>query len=457
MTGGGRGLGRAIALGLAERGDTVVAVARSDDQLAGDPSARGRGRGHARDRSPATWPIMRPWRGCVTRCWSSVGPPAILVNAAGMFGPIALIKDVDPEAWQRTIMVDAVAPFYTCNAFVGGMLEAGWGRIVNITSAASLHPPGALNSAYGTAKAALNQLTRHLAAEIAGSGVTANVIHPGDVKTAMWADIRERVAGMGAVAENYISWADWVEETGGDPPEKAVALTLHLTSDAGGSTNGEFCWIEDPLQAPIPSWDPPVRGATLDEGVSGLRAEDLVGTWQLLEWEAQQEDGTVSRPFGDAPAGYVVYTHDAHMITNISRAGRPAIGGDLLSAPAEARAAAYASFVAYAGSYRVEGHRRHPPRRAEPLSRLGGHRAAAQGPVQCRQGPAHAVDRPHGRVGRAAAQPAALAAREGLNADVTHGGLLPVAVRWSPLRSPAGVPSARPRRRHHRASPSCGG
>lgn len=90
--------------------------------------------------------------------------------------------------------------------------------------------------------------------------------------------------------------------------------------------------------------------------MSGLRAQDLVGTWQLLEWEARQEDGTVSRPFGDAAAGYVVYTHDAHMITNISRAGRPAIGGDLLSAPAEARAAAYASFVAYAGSYRVEGY-----------------------------------------------------------------------------------------------------
>ena len=75
------------------------------------------------------------------------------------------------------------------------MLESGWGRIVNITSAASLHPPGPINSAYGTAKAALNQLTRHLAAEVAGSGVTANVIHPGDVRTAMWADI-----GTGAAA-----------------------------------------------------------------------------------------------------------------------------------------------------------------------------------------------------------------------------------------------------------------
>ena len=46
-------------------------------------------------------------------------------------------------------------------------------------------------------------------------------------------------------------------ETGGDPPEKAVALVLRLTSDAGGDTNGMFCWIDDPLQPPIASWDAP--------------------------------------------------------------------------------------------------------------------------------------------------------------------------------------------------------
>ena len=122
-----------------------------------------------------------------------LGSPSIVVNAAGVFGPIQLIKDSDPAEWVATIMIDAVAPYLVTRAFVGGMVEAGWGRIVNITSAASLHPPGPMNSAYGTAKVALNQFTRHLAAELAGTGVTANVLHPGDVKTDMWADIRDRV------------------------------------------------------------------------------------------------------------------------------------------------------------------------------------------------------------------------------------------------------------------------
>jgi NAD(P)-dependent dehydrogenase (short-subunit alcohol dehydrogenase family) len=258
VTGAGRGLGRAFALALAREGAHVVGVARSSEELA---ETERRSRAETATGSLTAMPCdvsdHRAVADLRERVVDRVGPPTILVNAAGIFGPIALIKDVDPEAWRQTIMIDAVAPFFTINAFLGDMLDAGWGRIVNVTSAASLHPPGPINSAYGTAKAALNQMTRHLAAEIAGSDVTANVIHPGDVKTAMWADIRDRVVGMGPVAENYIEWADWVERTGGDPPEKAVALVLRLTSDAGGATNGEFCWIDDPLQAPIDSWEPP--------------------------------------------------------------------------------------------------------------------------------------------------------------------------------------------------------
>jgi NAD(P)-dependent dehydrogenase (short-subunit alcohol dehydrogenase family) len=256
VTGGGRGLGRAIALGLAGAGARVAVVARGREQLQETvtlgSAAGGEFIAMPCDVSDAT-AVERMAADVETR----LGRASILVNAAGVFGPIALIRDVDPVEWQRTVMIDAVAPLFTARAFLGGMLDQGWGRIVNVTSAAALHPPGPLNSAYGTAKAALNQMTRHLAAEIAGSGVTANVIHPGDVKTEMWADIKQRVAGTGAAGENYSSWVAWVEETGGDPPEKAVDLVLRLTSDAGAETNGEFCWIEDPLQSPVDSWEPP--------------------------------------------------------------------------------------------------------------------------------------------------------------------------------------------------------
>ncbi len=256
VTGAGRGLGRQVALALARRGHPVVGVARHDAQLA-ETADLVRADGGRMLTRPSDVSDPAAVAALAAFVHEQFGPPSILVNAAGVFGPIALIRDGDSEDWVRTVMIDAIAPYLTIRAFIGGMLDAGWGRVVNVTSAASLHPPGALNSAYGTAKVALNQLTRHLASEIEGSGVTANVIHPGDVKTDMWQDIRDRVAGMGPGAEPYRQWADWVAETGGDPPEKAVHLVLRLTSDEGADVNGRFCWVEDPLQPPIPSWGEP--------------------------------------------------------------------------------------------------------------------------------------------------------------------------------------------------------
>ena len=262
VTGGGRGLGRAAAVGLASRGATVVAVARSQDQcdetvsIAAASAAKGTGGGRVIAMT-ADVADVDAVLALGDRVRSEVGDPTILVNAAGVFGPIALIHETDPHDWVRTVLIDGIAPYLTTRVFLAGMLEQGWGRIVNVTSAASLHPPGPLNSAYGTAKVALNQFTRHLASEIAGSGVTANVIHPGDVRTEMWADIRARVATMGPVAEGYRAWAQWVDDTGGDPPSKAVDLILRLTSDEGGAINGMFNWIDEPLQPPIASWEQP--------------------------------------------------------------------------------------------------------------------------------------------------------------------------------------------------------
>jgi NAD(P)-dependent dehydrogenase (short-subunit alcohol dehydrogenase family) len=132
-------------------------------------------------------------------------------------------------------------------------VDAGWGRIINFSSAASLHPPGPLNSAYGTSKVALNQFTRHLAAELAGTGVTANVIHPGEVKTAMWQAIKSEAADA-AGAEPYRQWAESVGNHGGDDPQKALALVEEIIDGKHAHTSGQFLWIEGGIQTPIESW-----------------------------------------------------------------------------------------------------------------------------------------------------------------------------------------------------------
>jgi NAD(P)-dependent dehydrogenase (short-subunit alcohol dehydrogenase family) len=236
VTGASRGLGKNVAAALAERRARVAEVARSAERFPCDVSS------------------LEEVQRLKERIEAELGPPQILVNAAGIFGPVEPATRTAPERWVETIMVDLIGPYLTCRAFAPRMIELGWGRIVNVTSAASLHPPGPLGSAYATAKVGLNQLTRHLASELAGTGVTANVIHPGDVMTDMWADIRDQVAEIGPEGEGHRQWVDWVAETGGDPPGKAVDLVLRIVE---GDTNGAFLWIEEPLQAPLPSWKEP--------------------------------------------------------------------------------------------------------------------------------------------------------------------------------------------------------
>jgi NAD(P)-dependent dehydrogenase (short-subunit alcohol dehydrogenase family) len=253
VTGAGRGLGRTIATGLAARGANVALVARNAAQLQ-DVTREITAAGGTALAFQSDVSHIEAVDDLKARVEVKLGPPQILINAAGVFGPIQLVIDSDPRRWIETLAVNTIGPYLTCRAFAGGMTERGWGRIVNFSSAAALHPPGPLNSAYATSKVALNQFTRHLAAELAGSGVTANVIHPGEVKTAMWAAIKSESKSAGPDAEAYRAWAEHVAQTGGDDPHKALELVLDLIDDSSAGTNGQFLWIAGGLQQPIPSW-----------------------------------------------------------------------------------------------------------------------------------------------------------------------------------------------------------
>jgi NAD(P)-dependent dehydrogenase (short-subunit alcohol dehydrogenase family) len=253
VTGAGRGLGQHVAISLAASGAKVAIVARTpsqvDETVDRIRAARGRAIGVPLDISNATAVDE-----LARRVHAELGPVEILINAAGIFGPIRLVAESDPKEWIETLAVNTIGPYLTCRAFVADMLAAGWGRIVNFSSAAALHTPGPLNSAYGTSKVALNQFTRHLAAELAGSGVTANVIHPGEVKTAIWAKIRDESQRLGEVAAGYRQWAADVGETGGDEPQKAADLILEILHATNPNLTGKFLWIKGGTQTPIPSW-----------------------------------------------------------------------------------------------------------------------------------------------------------------------------------------------------------
>ncbi len=257
VTGGGRGIGRAIAFALADDGLHVHVVSRTASQVAQVVAEIGARGGSACalaldvSRTPQVKAALGGRRGA--RC----GVPQVLVNAAGVFGPVARVVDGDPDAWIGTLAVNTIGTYLTCRVLLKGMVASGWGRIVNVSSAASQGGPGLVDSAYTTSKVAVNWFTRCLALELAGTGVTANTLHPGEVQTEMWREIGASAERLDAGGDGLRQWATLVARTGGDPPENAAAAVRWLLADAAGSISGRFVWIAGNMKAPITPPAPP--------------------------------------------------------------------------------------------------------------------------------------------------------------------------------------------------------
>jgi NAD(P)-dependent dehydrogenase (short-subunit alcohol dehydrogenase family) len=253
VTGAGRGLGREIAVALARCGADLALIGRTYADLVGTAALIAEQPDSRTLTVRADVSVPDDVSAARSLVEQELGAAGVLVNAAGVFGPVAPLVDCSPEEWIATLMVDAVGPYLTCHAFVPAMIRAGWGRVVNLSSAGALLPPVPYNSAYSTAKAALNRLTRQLAIELEGTGVSANVMHPGSLKTEMWQDIRDQAARLPDRGGPLGDWVELVEKTGGDSSDEAVALVLGLIR-APAEVNGEFHWPPGAHQTPVPSW-----------------------------------------------------------------------------------------------------------------------------------------------------------------------------------------------------------
>lgn len=192
VTGAGRGIGRAVAIGLAQAGAQVALVARSIPELEQTARQIDELDGHAvvlpadlgdRSRLPAM----------LDRANAQLGNVDILINNAAVVAPLGPTGGIDLQLWAMAIEINVIAPAALSALLLGGMRETGWGRIVNISSSIAAYPaamPGM--NAYATSKAALEANTLNLAAELAGTGVSVNAFRPGSVDTAMQTWIREQ-------------------------------------------------------------------------------------------------------------------------------------------------------------------------------------------------------------------------------------------------------------------------
>jgi NAD(P)-dependent dehydrogenase (short-subunit alcohol dehydrogenase family) len=185
VTGGGRGIGLAVALRLARDGAKVIVTGRTREDLERTAEAV---HGHALVCDLAD----RASTDAMVASAKAIGRVDILVNNAGIAESAPLAK-TDDEMWDRIVELNATAPFRLTRAFAPAMVEAGWGRIITIASNAGLTGYG-YTSAYCAAKHAAVGLTRALAVDLGRTGVTINAVCPGWVATRMADEAISRIA-----------------------------------------------------------------------------------------------------------------------------------------------------------------------------------------------------------------------------------------------------------------------
>ena len=236
VTGGGRGIGREIALALARRGCAVAVAARTRAAVeATAADARAYGVKVLAVELDVTAPASVET--AVAAVAGALGPIDVLVNNAGIAESAPFVK-TDAPLWDRHFAVNVRGPYLVTRAVLPGMLARGWGRVINVASLAGLYGAPYV-TAYTASKHALVGFTRALATEVAGKGVTVNALCPGYVATDMvWNGARNIAARTGKSFEEAVAAMASVNPGRRllQPAEVAEAA-LSLLDDA--ATNGD--------------------------------------------------------------------------------------------------------------------------------------------------------------------------------------------------------------------------
>ena len=213
VTGGASGIGRAVAERLRSDGFQVAVI---------DLSPTDDGAGYVADVTDRAQVAA-----AVAAIREALGPILVLVNAAGVEG-FKKFLGMSFEEWSKVIDVNLNGVFHTVQAVLPDMVEAGWGRIVNISSS-STHSGQPFMAHYVAAKSAVNGLTKSLALEYGPSGITVNAVPPGFVDTPMLRSAEERHL-LGGTVEDHI--ARTPVRRVGRPEDIAAACAFFISEEA---------------------------------------------------------------------------------------------------------------------------------------------------------------------------------------------------------------------------------
>jgi 3-oxoacyl-[acyl-carrier protein] reductase len=240
VTGASRGLGRAIAEGFVRAGANVLLVSRSDELL------------HQAQRE-LTPVVTRPGQGvyimsgdvsseasclAIVKHAEEVMPNlSILVNNAGVYGPMGYMEDVEWTKWVEAIQINLFGTALMCRAAIPRMRAAGYGKIINLSGGGATAPLPRI-SAYAASKAAVVRLTETLSEELRGAHVDVNAIAPGPLNTRLLEEVL--AAGPDKVGKEFYERSLKQRDEGGVSFEKGVRLAIFLASSASDGISGRL-------------------------------------------------------------------------------------------------------------------------------------------------------------------------------------------------------------------------
>ena len=244
ITGAGRGIGRAIALAFACEGAMSFLVSRTESELLETASACRAMGGIAHTITADISDVAQVQR-LVASVIQDAGQVDVLVNAAGVYGPIGPTAEIDLAAWTRALEINLYGPLYLCHALIPHFKQRQQGKIILLGGGGATAPLPNFSS-YAASKAGVARLADTLAEELMSFNIQVNVIAPGLVDT----KLQDQVLAAGDRAGPLLNKIKQARETGAGAvsPDVAASLAVWLASAASGTLTGKL------IAAPYDPW-----------------------------------------------------------------------------------------------------------------------------------------------------------------------------------------------------------
>ena len=267
ITGAGQGIGRAIAIAMGRSGARLYLWGRTESNLLETQkyvrSVGAEVEVTTIDVSVAS-EVKRAWD-LVARRWGGID---VLVNNAGVQGPMGYMHEIDFEDWWKTIEINLRSTFLCSQSVLPDMIMQNRGKIINLSGGGAV-TPRPFFSAYSASKAAIVRLTETLAAEVKHNGIDVNAIAPGAVNTQM---LDQRLAAGSSIGEVEREAATDLVQDGGIDIAKPAALAVFLASDKSNGLSGRLLsavwdpWEKMDLKKVMETESFTMRRLNMDEG-----------------------------------------------------------------------------------------------------------------------------------------------------------------------------------------------